>query len=93
MSLSSIIFVHGLQGNSETTWTHPETKVSWPKDLLAKDLQTARISTYDYSSEDIIQAIAPTGLTGLREHGMQLLKDLNYTRAKTLQVSKSLYFT
>ncbi|KXG54529.1 uncharacterized protein PGRI_076730 [Penicillium griseofulvum] len=42
-----IIFVHGLTGNREKTWTH-ENGTLWPQDLLAKDLPKARIMTFGY---------------------------------------------
>ena len=60
-------------------------------DLLASGLETARISSYDYDNEDVIQAIASSDSTALRQHGMRHLKDLHYTRAKTLQASNGLF--
>ncbi|CAG7984056.1 unnamed protein product [Penicillium nalgiovense] len=42
-----IVFVHGLTGNRERTWTH-ENGTLWPRDLLSKDLSKARIMTFGY---------------------------------------------
>lgn len=33
-----------------STWTHPETKTMWPRDLLPKDFPEARILAFKYSS-------------------------------------------
>ena len=45
---ASIVFVHGLTGNRETTWTHKEAKVFWPQAFLARDLPNTRILTFGY---------------------------------------------
>ncbi|KAE8420143.1 hypothetical protein BDV36DRAFT_250155 [Aspergillus pseudocaelatus] len=57
-----IIFIHGLQGHPESTWTYTKTTgrlwskktqtVFWPKALLAQhdSCKSARIMTYGYNS-------------------------------------------
>ncbi|KAG0645259.1 hypothetical protein D0Z07_8821 [Hyphodiscus hymeniophilus] len=49
--LDSIIAIHGLSGDSFTTWTH-KNKILWLRDLLPYDLKdvssSARIMTYGY---------------------------------------------
>ena len=44
----SIVFVHGLRGHREKTWTKNE--VMWPKDLLAADIEQSRIMSYGHDS-------------------------------------------
>lgn len=59
---SSIIFVHGLGGNSVETWTSQkhDNDLNWTVDLLPKLRPCARILTYGYSSRLF------TGLQGER---------------------------
>jgi ankyrin repeat protein len=48
---SNIVFVHGLNGNAESTWTGSgEDRVFWPRDLLAKDFRHSAIWIYSYNS-------------------------------------------
>jgi hypothetical protein len=47
----NIIFVHGLGGSSDTTWTDPETNAFWPIWLSkVKGLENSRIMTFGYDS-------------------------------------------
>lgn len=70
-SKTSVIFVHGLTSNRESTWTDKHSKVFWPKDLLAKDLSKARIVTFGYDA-DIIRGLNTAGNGTLRDHGKAL---------------------
>lgn len=48
---SNIVFVHGLNGNAESTWTGSgEDRIFWPRDLLAKDIRQSAIWIYSYNS-------------------------------------------
>jgi pimeloyl-ACP methyl ester carboxylesterase len=51
----SIVFIHGLGGHREGTWTatepHTGRTVLWIKDFLPAQLPYARIMTYGYSSQ------------------------------------------
>ena len=79
---TSIVFVHGLTGNRESTWTHKTNKVFWPKDLLPKDLPKARIITFGYDA-DIIRGLSTVGNGTLRDHGKALAEDLAIRRKIT----------
>jgi hypothetical protein len=46
--MTSIVLVHGLEGDSESTWTYEPTNLFWPRDLLPKDLPKARILVFSY---------------------------------------------
>ena len=46
-----IVFVHGLTGNSNSTWLHEGTGVHWPSDILKQDLADARILSFGYDAD------------------------------------------
>ncbi|KAH6880446.1 hypothetical protein B0T10DRAFT_581738 [Thelonectria olida] len=46
-----IVFVHGLEGGPESTWTRDE--VFWPRHLLPNDFPKARIFTFGYGTEPL----------------------------------------
>ncbi|KAJ5758266.1 uncharacterized protein N7511_006960 [Penicillium nucicola] len=65
-----IIFVHGLTGNREKTWTHKKG-VFWPQDLLAKDFPTVRIMTFGYEV-DIATLFTIASSNRVYDHGQSL---------------------
>ncbi|CAI7595185.1 unnamed protein product [Penicillium glandicola] len=65
-----IVFVHGLTGNREKTWTH-ENGTLWPRDLLAKDLSQTRIMTFGYDV-DIFNFTSITFSDRLYDHSQSL---------------------
>ncbi|KFY39182.1 hypothetical protein V495_06100 [Pseudogymnoascus sp. VKM F-4514 (FW-929)] len=73
-----IVFVHGLTGNRETTWTHRATRVFWPE-LLAQDINTARIMTFGYDA-DVVKIFGMAGRNNLRNHGTSLASDVSDRR-------------
>lgn len=46
----SIVFVHGLTGHRENTWTAHDATEPWPKTLLPTKLPNARILTFGYDA-------------------------------------------
>jgi pimeloyl-ACP methyl ester carboxylesterase len=46
----SIVFVHGLTGDREATWTARGATEPWPKTLLPTMLPTARVLTFGYDA-------------------------------------------
>ena len=52
-----IIAVHGLNGDSYTTWTH-ENGTLWLKDFLPSSLPGCRVFTYGYPSELFSSSVA-----------------------------------
>lgn len=48
--ISSIVFVHGLTGHREKTWTAPDATESWPKTLIPTKIPNARVLTFGYDA-------------------------------------------
>jgi hypothetical protein len=48
--MHSIVFVHGLTGDREKTWTARGAAEPWPKTLLPSELPTARVLTFGYDA-------------------------------------------
>ena len=81
----SIVFVHGLTRNRETTWTREATKTFLPLDLLPNDLPNARILTFRYDA-DVIRALDAASSNSLRDHGKSPAYELaiNKMRARAI---------
>ena len=47
----SIVFIHGLTGDRESTWTVKGAAAGWPESLLPNDLPQARIILYGYDAD------------------------------------------
>lgn len=47
---SSIIFVHGLTGHLDKTWTVPGSAAPWPQALLPTTIERARILAFGYDA-------------------------------------------
>ena len=50
MFLSSIIFVHGLTGDRERTWSLKSAAAPWPQTLLPAIVPNIRILTFGYDA-------------------------------------------
>ncbi len=46
----SIVFIHGLTGDRDKTWTAEDASEPWPKTLLPSKFPTARILTFGYDA-------------------------------------------
>ena len=89
-AFDSIVFVHGLTGNRENTWTgkSKNENIFWPKDLLSKHLCKARIISYGYDA-DIVGAFHTASSNTIRDHGKSLAIDLARWRCRTGTVNVS----
>ncbi|OBT95600.1 hypothetical protein VE01_05937 [Pseudogymnoascus verrucosus] len=70
-----IIFIHGLTGHRERTWTHEDENEPWFKSLLPKDLPTARIIAYGYDA-DVVNFTKVASQNTIRDHAVNLMNDL-----------------
>ena len=53
---NSIIAVHGLGGRASDTWTHPDSRTFWLKDLLPDRLPGVRTLTFGYNARRLKHA-------------------------------------
>ena len=74
------MFVHGLTGNRETTWTH-SNGTYWPRDLLPQALPTARIITFGYDA-NVVRIWDTASSNGLYDHGKSLEFQLSRIRKR-----------
>ena len=84
-----IVLVHGLTGDRERTWTHPECNQPWPRELLAK--LDARILTYGYDAY-VIGRDGPVTRNRLHDHARDFLNDLVGYRRRTKTLARTLIF-
>lgn len=80
----SIVFVHGLTGNRENTWTCNHTL--WPETLLPKELPKARILTFGFDA-DVVNFWSPAGQNRIGNHAQNLAQSLANLRDRTETVS------
>lgn len=77
----TIVFVHGLRGSREGTWT--KDGVLWPATLLAKDIEGSRIYLFGYDSGIIHWDQASVSRTELENDAEDLCAQLAAQRSKT----------
>ena len=85
-----ICFVHGLTGDRDGTWTVHGHSAPWPKTLLPRNLEKARILTYGYDAYIVQKGTAGSSL--LIDHANNLLRDLTTDRASCDALSHPLIF-
>ncbi|KAK1641366.1 hypothetical protein BDP81DRAFT_418760, partial [Colletotrichum phormii] len=61
-----IVFVHGLKGHREKTWTAEKSSQPWPKALLPSEIPNARVLAYGYDA-DVAKEISETELKALHD--------------------------
>ena len=72
--LSSIVMVHGLDGNRLRTWT--KDNILWPRDLLPQKISNVRVMTFGYNAN-----LANNYSTlSIRDHATKLLANLRDKR-------------
>ncbi|KAI9653966.1 MAG: hypothetical protein M1821_006827 [Bathelium mastoideum] len=72
--LDSIVFVHGLTGSREDTWTS-DSGIFWPQVYLQEDLPSVRILAFGYDA-DVVRKSGYTSFETLRGHGQALANDI-----------------
>lgn len=74
---SSIVAVHGLNGDAHRTWTSEKTNVSWLSDaeLLPRLLPNARVLTFGYNA-NVTALLGSTSSDRILQHAHTLVADL-----------------
>ncbi|KAJ9646980.1 hypothetical protein H2199_001966 [Coniosporium tulheliwenetii] len=76
-----IVFVHGLRGGRESTWT--KDGVNWPKELLPKDIPKSRILSFGYDSGIVHSDTAEVTQGSLADDARRLCSLLDDERIQT----------
>jgi hypothetical protein len=69
----SIVAIHGDGGHYERSWTHPETRVFWLRDLLPHITPSSRILSFGYRASKL-------SMIPVEDIALSLLKDLSKLR-------------
>lgn len=73
---SSVIAVHGLNGDRVRTWTEPASGKLWLRDFLPRDIPRARVMTFSYNAKAAFQ----NSVADIEDHARDLLRSLVETR-------------
>ncbi|KAL3486348.1 hypothetical protein BJX62DRAFT_228795 [Aspergillus germanicus] len=86
-----VIFVHGLTGNCETTWTDRDTRIFWPEALLPYDNSDARILMFGYNA-DIIHFLSMASQNRIGNHAQNFINLLSQVQEKSETMDRPIIF-
>ncbi|KAG9229223.1 Alpha/Beta hydrolase protein, partial [Amylocarpus encephaloides] len=90
-AVADIVFVHGLTGNRESTWTDKESGVFWPAHLLKNDIPKTRIMTFGYDA-DVVHFWAMASQNSIGNHALKLVNSLAQIRERTETEDRPIIF-
>lgn len=70
-----IVFIHGLTGDREKTWTPRDATEPWPNTLLPSEIPTARVLTFGYDSY-VVDWREVVSQNRIKDHAWNLLTSL-----------------
>ena len=80
LTSQSIVFIHGLTGNRQSTWTKNPGKRNecfWPHELLPTTILNVRVVTWGYDADVIRKTpMAVVSTNTIEEHAEALCSDL-----------------
>ena len=76
------MFIHGLTGDRESTWTAKGAAACWLELFLLNDLPEARIITYGYDA-DVVNFWSMASQNTIGDHSQKLLLSLANLRDST----------
>jgi hypothetical protein len=83
--LLSIVFLHGLRGDAQKTWT--KNTVLWPKDLLPKEIPETRVFLFGYDSGIVHRDPSHVTNTEIQSDAADVCAKLHAERSSTGTVS------
>ncbi|MCJ1246486.1 hypothetical protein MMC30_003694 [Trapelia coarctata] len=86
-----IVFVHGVTGNTNTTWLHEESKVYWPVDLLSQDIPHARVLAFGYDA-DVVKLRGSASQNRIANHASNLVGDIARSRGNLESENRRIIF-
>jgi pimeloyl-ACP methyl ester carboxylesterase len=87
---SSIVFVHGLTGSSDT-WLHKQSATHWPRDLLPQCFSDAHILQFVYDA-DVLRLWNPVSQSRISNHAKNILGGLARLRERTDSKDRKIFF-
>ena len=79
------MFIHGLTGDRESTWTAKGAAAPWPESLLSNNLPQARIIMYGYDA-DVVNFWSMASQNTVGDHSQKFLTSLANLRDSTKTV-------
>lgn len=86
-----IVFVHGLGGKRDGTWTAKNTSNPWPVELLSDTVPRARLLTFGYHAS-LKGKSTSLSINGLRDHARNLMRDVVNNRNGCSATGRPLIF-
>lgn len=88
---ADVVFIHGLTGDRERTWTHPKAEGPWPKLLLPQCLPDMRVLTFGYDAY-IFRPRKAVSNNRISDHSADLLNALIEYRTAANSLARPIVF-
>jgi len=90
-TVADVVFVHGLNGSSYSTWLHKDSGIHWPSIFLCQDINNVRIFTFGYDAT-VFKLVQQVSRHRIKDHAEKLLNYLTIERESTATVRPILLY-